>query len=289
MGQDRLGPLERREARGVSPALWPNDGEEEGKMTRKPLIASIVGIDGCGKSSTFRMSLGKLAERIRVAGIGDQVLSGGPDEPVRERLDVRFSRSARIVGRLAKGTRWQRLYKNLKFIEFAERTRICEHVRTHESPDVILTDGHPLVNCAAWAVARFYKGELSRDDETLFDVLRYMSGEEIIPLRELPRYLVRAWQLALLNLSRLGHFGYPDFVFLLDIDPAVAMDRIRARDKPLQVHETERFLGDLGHAYVRVCDLLQERHGIPVIRIRVDQASLDETVQRVVDAILESA
>ena len=108
-------------------------------------------------------------------------------------------------------------------------------------------------------------------------------------MRELPRYLVRAWQLALLNLSRLGHFGYPDFVFLLDIDPAVAMDRIRARGRPLQVHETERFLGDLGHAYVRVCDLLQKRRGIPVIRIRVDQASLDETVQRVVAAILEDA
>ena len=257
--------------------------------TRKPVVATIVGMDGCGKSSTFRMSLGKLVERTRVVGIGDQVLSGGPDEPLRERLDIPFSRFARITGRLAKGTRWQRLYKNLKFIEFAERTRICEHVRAHESPDVILTDGHPLVNCAAWAVARFYKGELSRDDETLFDVLRYMSGEETIPLRELPRYLVRAWQLALLNLLRLARFGYPDLVFLLDIDPAVAMDRIRARGRPLQVHETESFLGDLGRAYIRVCDLLQKRRGIPVIRIRVGQASLDETVQRIVAAILEDA
>ena len=271
----------------MATALLTTISEEESMQTMKPFLASIVGMDGCGKSSTFRMSLWELAERIRVVGIGDQVLSGGPDEPIRERADVPFSRSARFIGRLAKGTRWQSLYKNLKFIEFTERTRVGEYVTTHDFPDVILTDGHPLVNCAAWAAARFYKDELSGDDEMLFDAVRYMSGEQTIPIRELPRYLRRAWQLALLNLLRLGRFGYPDLVFLLDIDPALAMDRIRARGRPLQVHETERVLGDLGRAYIRVCDLLQQRRSIPVTRIQVDQVSQEETAQRVVDAVLE--
>lgn len=83
-------------------------------ITRKPLVASVVGMDGCGKSSTFRGVLNTLAHRIRVVGIGDQVLSGGPDEPLEERLDIPLSRSAQIIGRFAKGLRWQRLYKNLK-------------------------------------------------------------------------------------------------------------------------------------------------------------------------------
>jgi len=256
-------------------------------IARKPLVASIVGMDGCGKSSTFRGALKILADRIRVVGIGDQVLSGGPEEPLKERLDIPLSRSAQIIGRFAKGLRWQRLYKNLKFVELTERTRVRDYVTTHDPPDAILTDGQPLVNCAAWSVAHFYKQELLGDDEELYEALRYLAGEETIPLRELPRYLRRAWQLALLNLLRLGRFRPPDLIFLLDLDPAVAMGRIRARGKPLQVHETEAFLGELGRGYARVCNLFQERRGIPLTRIRVDQVCLEEAVQIVADGVLE--
>ena len=263
--------------------------EEKGDrmITRKPLVASIVGMDGCGKSSTFRGALYALADRIRVVGIGDQVLSGGPDEPLKERLDIPLSRSAQIIGRFAKGLRWQRLYKNLKFVELTQRTRICDYVTTHDPPDAILTDGQPLVNCAAWSVAHFYKEDLLGDDEELYQALLYLAGEETIPLRELPRYLHRAWPLALLNLLRLGRFKPPDLIFLLDLDPAVAMARIRARGRPLQVHETETLLGELGRGYARVCDLFQERRSIPVTRIRVDQMSLEEAVQIVAAGVLE--
>jgi len=256
-------------------------------VKRKPLVASIVGMDGCGKSSTFRGALNTLADHIRVVGIGDQVLSGGPAEPLKERFDIPLSRSAQIIGRFAKGLRWQRLYKNLKFVELTERTRIRDYVTAHDPPDVILTDGQPLVNSAAWSVAHFYKEELLGDDEELYQALRYLAGEETIPLSELPYYLRRAWQLALLNLLRLSRFRFPDLIFLLDLEPAVAMARIRARGKPLQVHETEALLGELGRGYARVCDLFQERRGIPVMRIRVDQVSLEEAVQTVADGVLE--
>jgi len=256
-------------------------------IARKPLVASIVGMDGCGKSSTFRGALHTLADRIRVVGIGDQVLSGGPDEPLRERLDIPLSRSARIIGRFAKSLRWQRLYKNLKFVELTERTRIRDYVTTHDPPDAILTDGQPLVNTAAWSVAHFYKEDLLGDDEELYQALQYLAGEERIPLRELPRYLHRAWQLALVNLLRLTRFRYPDLIFLLDLDPGVAMARIRARGKALQVHETEAFLGELGRGYGRVCGLFQERRGIALNRIRVDQLSLEDAVQIVADGVLQ--
>jgi len=244
-------------------------------------------MDGCGKTSTFHGALNTLADRIEVVGIGDQVLSGGPGEPLKERSDIPLSRSARIIGRFAKGLRWQRLYKNLKFVELTERTRIRDYVTAHDPPDAVLTDGQPLVNCAAWSVAHFYKKDLLDDDEQLYKVLTHLAGEERIPVRELPRYLLRASQLALLNLLRLGRFRFPDLVFLLDLDPAVALARIRARGKALQVHETEAFLQELGRGYARVCDLLQERRGIPVIRIRVDQVSREEAVQIVVDGVLE--
>ncbi len=256
-------------------------------ITKKPLVASIVGMDGCGKSSTFRGTLNTLADRIRVVGIGDQVLSGGPDEPLKERLDISLSRSAQIILRFAKGLRWQRLYKNLKLIELTQRTRIRDYVTAHDPPDVILTDGQPLVNCAAWSVARFHKEDLLGDDEELYQELRYLAGEETIPLRELPRYLRRAWPLALVNRLRLGCFKLPHLIFVLDLDPAVAVARIHARGKPLQAHETEALLGEVGRGYARVCRLLQERSGIPVTTIRVDQVSLEEAVQIVADGVLE--
>jgi len=253
----------------------------------KPCVASIVGMDGCGKSSTFRGVLNTLAEHVSVVGIGDQVLSGGPDKPLEERLDLPLSRSAQIVGRYAKGLRWQQLYKILKFAELTQRTRMRDYVSTHDSPDVILTDGQPLVNSAAWSVARFYKNELLGDDEELFQALRYLTGEERIPLRELPRYMGRAWPLALLNLLGVGRFKYPDLIFLLDLDPAVAMTRIRARGTTLQEHEDEDSLNELGRGYARVCKLLQERSSIPLTRIRVDQVPLQEAVQIVADGVME--
>jgi len=256
-------------------------------VTGKPLVASIVGMDGCGKSSTFRGALNALADRIDVVGIGDRVLAGGPDQPLEERLDVPLARATQKLGRYAKGLRWQWLYKNLKFVELTQRTRIRDYVTAHDPPDVILTDGQPLLNTAAWSVACFYKEELLDDDEELYQALRYLAGEETIPLRELGRYLRRAWPLALLNLLRLGRFKHPDLIFLLDLDPAVAMARIRARGTALQAHESESFLDELGRGYARVCALFRERRGIPLTTIRVDQVPLDEAVQIVAGGVLE--
>jgi diacylglycerol kinase family enzyme len=255
-------------------------------ITRKPPVACVVGMDGCGKSSTFRGAVKALAKTIRVVGIGELVWSGGPGEPLQQRTDIPLSRSAHIIGRVAKNLRWRRLYKNLKFVELAERARIRDYVSAHDPPDAILTDGLPLINTAAWSVAHFYKEEL-HDDEELYEALSYLAGEQTIPLRELPRYLRRAWPVALVNRLRLCRFRVPDLVFLLDLEPAVAVARIRARGKALQKHETEAFLGELGQGYVRVCELYQARRGIALTTIRGDQVCLEEAVQIVADGVLE--
>lgn len=253
----------------------------------KPLVAAIVGIDGCGKSSTARGAIDMLAEHIRIVGLGDEILSGAPGQPVVEQRDVPHSRTARFAGGVAKGLRWQGLYKHLKFLEFTERAHVRDYVANHQRPDAILTDGDPLVNTAAWAAARFYRKELSTSDEELFDVLHFMAGHQRIPVRELPYYLGHAWQLVLLNRLHLARFEFPDLIFLLEIDPAVSMARIRARGRPLQVHETEEFLAQLGQAYDRVCTILEERCDIPVIRIRVDQNDPETTMKIVADAVRE--
>ncbi|MGA7669306.1 MAG: diacylglycerol kinase family protein [Nitrolancea sp.] len=257
-------------------------------MNTKPsVVAAIVGIDGCGKSSVFRGALERLSDQIHIAGVGDVVLSGGPDEPLHERPDVPASGFAHTVGKFAKGLRWQGLYKNLKFLELTERTRMREYLAVHEAPDVILTDGESLINSAAWAAARFYRQELSSGDEEFYQALSYLTGEETIPLSKTAYYLRRSPELLVLNRLRLGRFSYPDLIFLLELDPAVALERIRARGRPLQSHETEPFLAELARAYDRVCRLLETRRGIPVVRIRVDELTLDESVDVVGTTIME--
>lgn len=249
------------------------------------VITAIVGIDGCGKTSTFRDAVALLAHSVRTAGVGDVVLDGRPSQPPVERSDIPLSRTARAVGAAAKGIRRPGLYKDLKLLEFTERTHICNHLLAQDRPPALLTDGHPLVNVAAWAIARYSRGELA-DDERLVDVMHYLAGDRKIPFRELPYYLRRAWQLAVLNRLHLARFGFPDIVVLLRIAPMTAMERIRVRGRPLQVHENVTFLETLAAAYERVCDLLEERCGVRVIRLRVDEATHEDTVRAVADAVL---
>ncbi len=90
-----------------------------------PLVISIVGIDGCGKSSTFEDALAGVAERLPVVGIGDRTLSGGPDEPLRERLDIPRSRLTQATGRLAKGLRWRKASTRTSSSSSSRAGRTC--------------------------------------------------------------------------------------------------------------------------------------------------------------------
>ncbi len=249
-----------------------------------PLVAGVVGIDGCGKSSTYRGALELLSRRHHAVGIGDDVLEGRPGGKLQVRTDIPLSRSARAIGRFAKARRTKWVYKNLKFLELNERSHIRRYVSRTESPDLVLTDGCPLVNSAAWCVARYFPDELA-SDEVLLRSCQYLAGKRRIPLAELGFYLGRAWQLVFVNWLGIGRFPPPDHVFLLDLDPAVAMERIRARGKPLQVHENEAFLGALRQSYERVCRLLPTEFPLAVSTIPVDEVPLEEAVATVADEL----
>lgn len=248
-------------------------------------VVSIVGIDGCGKTSTFEGVLAALARDMTVAGIGDRVLGGGAGQPLFERAGIPRARLTHAVGQLAKGLRSPALYKNVKFLDLTERTRLLEYVARYDAPRVIVSDGDPLVNTAAWAAARFARERLAGDDDALAEGLALLTRERKLGVRALPRELRRSWQLAVLNWLPLGRFVYPDLVVFLRLDPSLALSRIRARGAPLQAHETEAFLAGLDRAYERVCALLAVRRGLPVVRLRVDELTRDETVARVSEAI----
>ncbi len=255
------------------------------RHSESTLVAAIVGIDGCGKSSTFRGAAARLAQSVPIAGLGETVLGGSPSEQLGERTDIPLSRSARVVGAAAKGLRRPGLYKDLKILEFLERNHIRSYLLTHDAPDALLTDGDPLVNMSAWAASRYASEELA-DDDRLFDATQYLAGMRRVPARDVRHYARRAWPLVVLNRLHLTRFAIPDVVFLLEIAPAKALARIRARGRELQAHENEAFLTELAVGYERVCALLEARLHIPVIRIRVDDLSLDEVTQRVAAELL---
>jgi diacylglycerol kinase family enzyme len=253
---------------------------------RGPIIASIVGIDGCGKSSAFMGVASRLAESVRVVGVGDDIVAGRPGAEVAAQHDVPRSRSARIAGAVAKGMRRPGLYKQLKFVEFIERARIREFIATHDPAPIVICDGHPLVNSAAWAVARYYRRQLASDDDRLADVLHFLAGDRRIPRQQLGYYLRNGWHLVLLNRLHLARFGFPDIVFRLDIEPEAAMERIRQRGRPLQAHETVPFLTELDAAYRRVCTVLERECGIPTVVIGSSHDA-DATAQRVAEHLTE--
>jgi len=252
----------------------------------RTLVGAIVGIDGCGKTSTFRDAVDRLAASVVTVGVGEVAIAGRPGQTPVERTDIPLSRSARLVGAIAKRLRHPRLYKDLKLIEFIERTHVRNHVIANDAPAVVVTDGDALVNVAAWAVARYSRSELVGDDERLVDVLHYLAGDRRIPMRQVPWYLRHGWQLAVLNRLHLASFGSPDIVFLLEIDPPVAMERIAARGGPLQGHENIGFLGELAAGYERVCTVLEDRCRVPVVRIRVTDMSHEETVRVVAETMI---
>lgn len=248
-------------------------------------IVAIVGIDGCGKTSTVRGVFEQLASELPVASLGDGVMTAGPNDACEQRDDIPLSRSARAVGAVAKGLRRPNLYKNLKLLEFTERTHVRSYLLASDPPQVVVCDGDPLVNVAAWAAAKYLEDILAGEDARLFDMLQFMAGTRRIPLRQLPYYMRHVWQLALANRLHLTRFPFPDMVILLQISPATSMERIRARGRPLQVHENEAFLANLAAAYDRVCTMLTARFAVPVVRLAVDHRTAAETVAAAAAAV----
>lgn len=261
-----------------------NSGEYEMISSTRSLAVAIVGIDGCGKSSTFKDVLTELAPDLDVAGVGEEVLAGKPGSPLAVRTDIPLTRSSQLLGRAAHRLGNPGFYKQLKLVELSERNHMAEVLSSRDRPVAVVTDGDPLTNVTAWSVAKFYRRWLASDDE-LFDVVAYMSGQRRIPLARIPWYTRHAWQLVLLNRLHLTKFRIPDMVFLLQISPANSMERIRARGKPLQKHENEAFLTDLAAAYERVCRVLESRYGAEVVRLNVDELSHADVVAQVASVI----
>ncbi len=252
-----------------------------------PVVVAVVGIDGCGKSSAWRGALEALAPELDVIAIGDAVMAGWPGTPVHPRSDLPYARLTRRATVAAKRSRLPWAYQQLKTIDLIGRSRMRDHVVREEQPALVLTDGDPLVNTMAWSVARLHRDQLGTD-EAVLETLDYLSGARRMPRARLSYYLRHAWPLVVVNRLGLAHFALPDVVIHLALDGATAMERIRARGRPLQSHETEAALDALETGYERVCGLVESRRGVRVVRVAAEGTPREAVARLVAETALKA-
>ena len=232
---------------------------------------AIVGVDGSGKSSCFEGVLEKLPKE-KLGGIGDEVLVFQKGEPVKPK--IRYLKTKRFLGKKAKNVRNRTLYKALKFTELVLRVKLHDEIERRYKPDIMLTDGTPLINTMGWG--SFYKPHIFSED-TCRDVAKYLTGTKIPPFH---RGFYRKHLPEILLVNELGvRFQKPDVVFFLKVSPGVAVSRVGGRDKERQVHETEAFLGKLQEAYLLVCKILSE--DTRICTIDTDEKTLEQIINEV--------
>ena len=246
------------------------------RLTPAPTLA-VLGIDGSGKSTVSRL----LAQRLSIQGsaclVSDRLdfYEQGEPKPLQPLV---LEEARRMLGRHAKGAKSLASYKIPKLAELVLRDRLLCDVNRWYAPRLVIQDGSPLLNMAAW-VALY--GRENLDDETLAKAIAVLAGEKVglsrddAVFRQIPELAV---------LSRLGltHLQLPTLLVLLDLPANVAQARITIRGGPRQPHETEEKLGRLREAYQRVVRITALKWNIPAMAVEGDRP-LEEALAKVLN------
>jgi 1-acyl-sn-glycerol-3-phosphate acyltransferase len=246
------------------------------RLAPAPTLA-VLGIDGSGKSTVSR----SLAQRLSVPGsaclVSDRLefYERGELKPLQP-LGLEEARG--MLSRYAKQAKSLATYKIPKLAELLLRDRLLSDVNRWYAPQLVVQDGSPLLNMAAW-VALYDRENL--DDDTLLKAIAVLTGDNSGLSRNDPVFR-QIPELALLSRLGLAHLQLPRLLFLLDLPAHVACARITSRGGPRQPHETEEKLGRLRQAYQRVVRITARKWNIPVMVIEGDRP-LDEALAKVLN------
>jgi len=240
---------------------------------------AIVGIDGSGKSTVARALADLAAAEIGVttAAVGDDVRCKTPEEdllmpgfapdglPAAARLGHWFRR-------LAKASVNRRLfYPPLKLVHLVLQERTVRCIEARYRPDVIFCDGNLLLSSAGRAV-NYIDPETDASDpfvsiRALYEFV--MHGEPLpdataqrIPGLRLMRYLRLLDERLQLRLMQL-----PDALIFLDVDPAVALARLRAKGGRLDRHENIQDMTQARTMYHRTAQFFGRQRGAASLAI----------------------
>lgn len=210
-----------------------------------PFIAAVLGIDGSGKSTLSGELARRYAARGRVVRIGDhaELLDGDAVADLHAQLTEHMRR--RIADH-ARHARSLASYKIPKMADLVLRDRLIGEVAREYRPRMIVLDGMPALNMAAWTILF---GANGLDESTCVAVLSALTGRGDAD----PVVFARFPELGRLRELGYTHMYVPDATIFLDVAPETCVARIDARGKPRQVHETVAALARLREAYLLVC------------------------------------
>lgn len=238
---------------------------------------AVIGIDGSGKSSCYEGLLNSLLNGKIVAGIGDKVFVSDKEGKLITPRDILRIKLKTGLGFLLKKTKDKLTYEISKLTELVVRSKIQNTLKERYKPEVILTDGSPLINMLGWG--RYYHPELFNEKD-YFNLLQYLTGRKKIPLLSISFYLKNIPELVLINRIYAAKLQIPDIIFFLKVSPDIAIQRITQRGKEIQIHERENFLRKLQEAYVFVCKIMEERFKTKIFDIDTDNLTPEEVIAK---------
>ncbi len=255
------------------------------RMTRR---ISVVGIDGCGKSTVLDRFL-ELVRGADVAGLTCPQYHRTPDAPLArlsERLDE-FSRAADSLGSFE-------LKATALFLQMTLYGPVERFALETFRPAFLLSERHALVDSLAYGPfyvqmvrqnpdrARFepaLRGRLAWDDIVRWQSLRsersiWDLALEVRDLFRLPfRETVRA-------LGREYGTTLPDVLLLLDVDVPTALERLSRRAEA-ELHENGAVLEQLRRSYLGTIEALRREHPEVEVHVVRGGAGVDETLHEV--------
>lgn len=243
--------------------------------TSGPAHIAIVGINGSGKSSAYDKLMKMLAVDTSVVGVGGSVLVSNekgklaiPKELIHLRIRPAMSAVAHLFGKKFH-------CRPDALITLIERARMQDALAGAYQPELVITDGSPLVTMLS--AARRHDPAVFGEKESS-QLCRYLTKRSGLTLRESFSYLRKIPELYIVRSLYHARLQIPGKIIFLRADPAVALLRVKAQQGERQLDETQESLEKLQDAYGFVLDILQKEHGVRVYSIDTTAFTQEEVV-----------
>ena len=269
------------------------------------LQVAVLGIDGSGKSTLARaLPLALAAELGLVAGSsGDDFWVFGPDQdqlapgfhPFGLPLAARLARACKWLAKTLAGR--PALYPYFKLAQLMFQDDAAVSIARRARCEVMVSDGN-LILSATGRGSNYKRGATHagapRPRSTVADleaVYRLLLEGRPLPEESVARLPSMEAAASVAGLARrLGFDGVwlPDLVIFLDVPPAAALERIKARGSGLDRHENEADMTHARETYVKALAALQAYRGKGCVRvINVQALAPHEELEAAVAALRE--
>jgi thymidylate kinase len=258
---------------------------------------SIIGIDGSGKSTVTPL-LAKMVTaelNLTTVAVGEDYWGNAPEEDLfrpgfMPEGTIPAARLARLLQRAAKTlTNQRRFYPLLKLGQLLLQERTARILARAYQSHVTISDGHLLLS-AAGRIINYLDKQLLPPQQAIPDLeslYHYITAGKSLPSRTIaavPGLKLMRW-LYLFNRQVKGDlFALPDALILLDVEPEIALARLRFAGQPLDRHENFADLRRARLMYQRTVGFFCRRRGKRVAAVlNNSQQTVEQTLAQALE------